>query len=65
MHFILFFGGFSQHSSNRSPREGVDTCQDQALNALGRGYYSQAKAGRSAKATHYTFVRVEPGDLKK
>ena len=27
-----------------------------ALNASGRGYYGQAKAGRAAKATHGTQV---------
>jgi len=52
----FFFGGFSQHSSSRSPREGVDTCRDRALNASGRGYYGQANAGRAAKATHGTQV---------
>ena len=52
-HFF-FLGGFSQHSSSRSPREGVDTCRDRALNASGRGYHGQAKAGRAAKATRDT-----------
>ena len=51
---FFFFGGFSQHSSSRSPREGVDTCRGRALNALGRGYYGQAN--RAAKATHGTQV---------
>ena len=41
---------------SRSPREGVDTCRDRALNASGRGYYGQANAGRAAKATHGTQV---------
>ena len=40
----FFFGEFSQQSSSRSPREGVDTCRDRALNASGQGYYGQAKA---------------------
>jgi len=52
----FFPGGFSQQSSSCSPREGVDTCQDQTLNASGRGYHGQAKAGRAAKATHGTQV---------
>ena len=41
---------------SRSPREGVDTCRDRALNASGRGYYGQANAGRAAKVTHGTQV---------
>ena len=52
----FFLEGFSQHSSSRSPREGVDTCRNRALNASGRGYYGQANAGRAAKATHGTQV---------
>ena len=44
----FFFRGFSQHLSSRSPREGVDTCRDRALNASGRGYYGQAeRVGRA------------------
>jgi len=41
---------------NERTKVGVDTCRDRALNASGRGYYSQAKAGRAAKATHGTQV---------
>ena len=52
----FIFRGFSQHSSSRSPREGMDTCRDRAINASGRGHYGQAKAGRAAKATHGTQV---------
>jgi len=53
----FFFGGFSQQSSSCSPREGVETCLDLALNTLGQGYYGQVKDGREAKATHGTQVR--------
>ena len=35
---IFFTGGFSRHPVSRSPREGVDTCRDRALNASERGY---------------------------
>ena len=49
-------GGISQHSTNRSQHEGVDTCQDRVLNALGRGYYGKAKVDRTAKATPGTQV---------
>jgi len=52
----FFFGGFSQHSSSRSPREGVDTCRDRVLNSSGQGYYGQAKTDRAVKATHGTQV---------
>jgi len=41
---------------SRSPREGVDTCRDRALNASGRGYYDQTEADKAVKATHGTQV---------
>ena len=52
----FFFPGVLTILISRSPREGVDTCRDQALNASEQGYYDQAKAGRAAKATHGTQV---------
>ena len=51
---FFFFPGVLTTPISRSPREGVDTCRDRALNASGRGYYDQAKAGRAVKATHGT-----------
>ena len=52
----FFFSGVLTKFISRSPCERVDTCRDRALNASGWGYYSQAKTGRAAKATHGTQV---------
>jgi len=46
---FFFRGVLREHSSSRSPREGVDTCRDRALNASGRGYYGQAKSWQDSK----------------
>jgi len=54
--FFFSGGSHNRDSTSRSPREGVDTCRDRALNASERGFYGQAKAGKAAKATHGTQV---------
>ena len=48
----FFFSGVLTTLIRRSPREGVDTCRDRALNASGQGYYGEAKVDRAAKAGH-------------